>query len=170
MSRNAGMSIEMYDFIINNKDRLNYDLVNGLVITPKNTNGSKCSSTGYLRVKVNKKTLQVHQIMAVIYFGNKCIGKQINHIDGNKLNNRVDNLEPVSQKENLKHAIDNGLYGRVYEGETNTSSKLKEFEVREILLNIDSLSERKLAMKYNVSKSLIHNILHRRNWKHISTS
>lgn len=106
------MSKEMYDFIVKNEHRLEYDLENGIVITPKGTNGTICSSTGYLRVKVNKKTLQVHQILAVKYFGEKCIGMQINHKDGNKLNNKIDNLEAITMLENLKHQNDFGLRGK----------------------------------------------------------
>lgn len=106
-----GMSIEMYNFIKENLHKLDYDLENGIVITPKGTNGSLCSSTGYLRVRVGKKVLQVHQILSVIYFGEECIGMQINHKDGNKLNNKINNLEAITQLDNLKHAKDNDLLG-----------------------------------------------------------
>lgn len=105
------MSKDMYNFILDNKHRLLIDVDNGLVITPKGTNGTICSSTGYLKVKVNKRTLQVHQVLSVIYFGEECVGMQINHKDGNKLNNMMDNLEVCTQLENLKHKKENGLMG-----------------------------------------------------------
>lgn len=107
-----GMSLEMYSFIDENINLLKYDLDKGIVITPRNTNGTVCTSTGYLRVKINKKTLQVHQIMAVLYFGEDCIGLQVNHKDGNKLNNVKSNLEVITQLENLKHQKDFGLLVR----------------------------------------------------------
>lgn len=102
----------MYNFIVDNEDKLKYDLENGIIITAKGTNGTLCSSTGYLRVKVNKKTLQVHQILAVKYYGEKCIGMQVNHKDGNKLNNKKENLEVITQLENLKHQKNFGLRGK----------------------------------------------------------
>lgn len=53
----TGMSKEMYEHILKNKHLIDIDLDNGVVTTPKGTHGTLCSSTGYLRVKLNKKTL-----------------------------------------------------------------------------------------------------------------
>lgn len=109
MDTGKGMSEDMYNFILENMYKVEVDLENGLIKTAKNTNGTICSSTGYLKVKINKKTLQVHQLLAVAYFGEKCIGYQINHIDGNKLNNKKENLEIVTRQENIRHQIENNL-------------------------------------------------------------
>lgn len=106
---NRGMSEQMYIFIVENIGRIDADIESGTVTTIKGTNGTVCSSTGYLRVKINKKLLQVHQILAVIYFGKDCIGMQINHKDGNKLNNLKENLELVTREENISHQHKNGL-------------------------------------------------------------
>ena len=106
---NKGMSKEMYDFIISIKDDVKYDLDKGIVITPKGTNGTVCSTTGYLKFKKNKKTLQVHQFLAVLYFRESCVGMQVNHINGNKLDNRKSNLEVISQIDNIKHQWKTGL-------------------------------------------------------------
>lgn len=51
----TGMSKEMYEHILKNKHLIDIDLDNGVVTTPKGTHGTLCSSTGYLRVKLNKK-------------------------------------------------------------------------------------------------------------------
>lgn len=106
---NNGMSKKMYDFILENKNRIEYDFEKGIIFTPRGTNGTICSSTGYLRVKINKKILQVHQIMAVHYFGELCIGLQVNHKDGDKLNNKKENLELLTLRENVAHQHENGL-------------------------------------------------------------
>lgn len=124
------MSIEMYNFIVDNLDRINIDIPNGVVITPRNTNGTICKSTGYLRVKVNKKTLQVHQILAVVYYGESCIGMQVNHKDGNKLKNVKSNLELVTREDNIRHQRENGW-----------GSYLKDKRVRQIDRDGNPISE-----------------------------
>ena len=165
MSKNNGMSKEMYDFIISIKDDIKYDLEKGIVITPRGTNGTVCSSTGYLRFKKNNRILQVHQFLAVMYFGEKCIGLQVNHIDGNKMNNKKDNLEVITQKENLKHQFD---FGMMAKGSANGKAKLSEFEVLEIRnmrKNGTTISE--IAKEYNVSRKCISEAVKRKTWKHI---
>lgn len=71
------------------------------------------TSQGYLAVtlaknKINKK-IRVHKLVALNFIPNPDNKPHINHIDGNKHNNCVNNLEWVTPKENTKHAFDNGL-------------------------------------------------------------
>ena len=92
------------------------------------TNDGKCynSNTGnYLKGQVNhkngylsynltlpdgrKKRCYAHRLVAIAYIENKDNKKEVNHIDGNKLNNCMDNLEWVSSSENKKHALENEL-------------------------------------------------------------
>lgn len=171
----VGMSLEMYNFIIENEGRLQYDLVKGIVITPRGTNGTLCSSTGYLRVRVNKKTLQVHQILAVKYFGESCIGMQINHKDGNKTNNKKDNLEVVTQRENINHGYKNGLYDNAIKrfkemrkelkGELTFNSKLTDDDVRYIRNSSDSHAS--LSRRFKVDPATIRSIRKYETWKHV---
>lgn len=66
-------------------------------------------NTGYVTVNVNNKKYSLHRLIA-INFIKKTVGKEfVNHIDGNKLNNRTDNLEWCTQKENIQHAFNTGL-------------------------------------------------------------
>lgn len=73
---------------------------------------------GYLRVRVTldreKKTFKVHREVAKAFLRRIPGKNQINHIDGNKNNNSVENLEWVSNVENAQHAINTGLWNNVF--------------------------------------------------------
>jgi hypothetical protein len=73
---------------------------------------------GYLSLSIcknnTKKTYNIHQLVALTYFGNKPSDKIIvNHKNGNKEDNRVDNLEYITYKENTAHAIENNLTHKI---------------------------------------------------------
>lgn len=63
---------------------------------------------GYKSVNINGKRTMVHRVIAIAFLGNKK-GFVVNHIDGNKENNNIENLEFVTNSENIKHAWENGL-------------------------------------------------------------
>lgn len=64
-----------------------------------------------IRICINGKDFQlaVHRLMASTFIPNPENKKQVNHIDGDKLNNRLDNLEWCTDKENVDHIYKNGL-------------------------------------------------------------
>lgn len=70
---------------------------------------------GYKRIRLtdistnNRRYLRVHRMVAELYLENPKNYKQVNHLDGNKLNNNVSNLEWCNQSMNTKHAYDMGL-------------------------------------------------------------
>ena len=71
------------------------------------------NSGGYRVITLTKnkkeKSFSVHQLVAQAFISNPNNLPQINHIDGNKMNNRVDNLEYCTASENMQHAYKNGL-------------------------------------------------------------
>lgn len=67
---------------------------------------------GYLSVMMNKKRYQVHQAVAITFIPNPNNYPQINHINCNKKDNKIENLEWCNNSINIKHAWDNGLIPR----------------------------------------------------------
>jgi len=77
---------------------------------------------GYLRLNLyydkNKyKTVKIHRLMAEVFIPNTYNKETVNHIDGNKLNNHISNLEWATYSENIKHAYENGLNYHIYDPE-----------------------------------------------------
>lgn len=72
--------------------------------------------TGYKTVSLWKNnkgsTKTIHRLVAITYLPNPYNLPEVNHIDGNKLNNHVDNLEWVTRSGNIQHAYDSGLVKR----------------------------------------------------------
>lgn len=95
---------------------------------------------------------------------------QVNHIDGNKSNNKLSNLEWVTPKENTVHAHKVLNHKRDQDGENNSMSKLTTNQVIEIIKRINGKKKErdsKIAKDYGVSRKTIENIRLNRTWKHI---
>lgn len=135
-------------------------------LTPS-TNNSK----GYKRVvivyKDNTKIYEaVHRLVAKTFIPNPENKPQVNHIDGNKLNNNVSNLEWVTNAENAIHAIQ-VLKRKSLKGEEGTS-KLTTMQVMQLpeLLKIKKLGE--IAKEFGVGKTTICEIKSGRSWRHLN--
>ena len=80
---------------------------------------------GYLQVGLRKnserKFFSVHRLVAIHFLDNPEAKPQVNHIDCNKQNNNINNLEWVTSKENLYHAKINGLRNNMPKGENHPS-------------------------------------------------
>ena len=85
----------------------------------------------YYLYKNGKETqMSVHRLLAKHFIPNPENKPYINHIDGNPLNNALDNLEWVTHSENVQHAVRTGLFNN--KGENHPLSKLTDREVLEI--------------------------------------
>lgn len=128
-------------------------------------------SNGYFQIGLKKNKTRtmnkVHRLVALAFLSNPENKKTVNHIDGNKLNNNVENLEWATYSENVTHAYQNKLnHGVGSKGEKNGSAKLTKNDVLEIRSN-QCKSLKELAVEYNVSKTTISRIKHRLLWSHI---
>ncbi len=89
---------------------------------------NRFKNSGYLAVVLyhnsSKKEVSVHRLVAGMFLPNPESKPQINHKDGDKTNNQVSNLEWCTSKENVNHALSNGLREPMAETNRRTKSKL----------------------------------------------
>lgn len=89
---------------------------------------------------------------------------QVNHIDGNKKNNNINNLEWCTQSENQRHAYRMGLNSN--KGLRNPACKYSEKEIIGIAdMLLDGKTIKEIITKYHVSKSLVSAIRNKRLWE-----
>ena len=103
----------------------------------------------------SKVLFKVHRAVAETFIPNPKNLPVINHIDGNKLNNVVENLEWCTYQENTKHAIQNGLYKSPPRGYHNPCCKFTKEQVdyiKKVYIPYDKeYGSRALARKFNVT-------------------
>jgi hypothetical protein len=134
----------------------------------------KDNSHGYLMVWLQidgKNTGKlIHRLVGEIFLPNPENKPQINHIDGNKLNNHISNLEWCTSSHNNKHAYQIGLKKPIdTKGQKNGNSKLTQQQVLEIreLYSSGNYSQKELSKKFQVGTVQIHRIVNNKLWKHI---
>jgi len=128
----------------------------GKVVTwnfmPKFLIGNAVSPKGYLRVNLERKVYLVHRLIALAFLDNVNNKPQINHKDGNKLNNRVINLEWVTNQENRDHAVCHNLHPN----RSNGYFKISETEVQDILHLCEiGVAQKVIACIYKVTQQTI---------------
>jgi hypothetical protein len=125
---------------------------------------------GYFTTSLSKNRnhypKKIHRLVAQSFLTNEYKHPVVNHINGIKTDNRVENLEWCTVKHNNIHAIKLGLSGQA-PGEKHHMSKIKESDVLEILENKDNLFQWELAFRYNISQTQISRIVNKKRWKHL---
>ena len=112
---------------------------------------SKVTLSGYISVGIDKLTYRLHRIVALTFIENPENKKQVNHIDGNKTNNAVSNLEWVTNQENQIHKFKTGLGN-------NYTRKIGQYDLENNLIKEFS-SIVGAAKELNIGKSNIRGIL-----------
>lgn len=117
---------------------------------------------GYYRVSIGGRLQFVHRLVATKYVPNPNNLPQVNHKDGNKLNNCADNLEWVTNQQNRDHAVEEKLHTM---GENCSWSKLTQEQVSFIRKHTE-LTSPELSKIFNVAASTIRVIRQGRSWKY----
>lgn len=124
-----------------------------------------------IQVARKKKLFLVHRLLALAFIPNPEGKPHINHKDGDKLNNALDNLEWCTHKENIRHAIKTGLMPlpKTGKGQMSPSSKLCDWQVREIKRRLAvGESAEAICTDYGVVAGTIGHIKAGATWSHIS--
>ena len=130
--------------------------------------GSRDRSGWYAKVSLSfgkrRESRYVHRLVAESFLGRCPPGMVVNHIDGDKTNNRCANLEYVTQRENVGHASDTGLFR---EGRRHHNHKLTVFQVQIALLMKGVVTAGTVGRWFGVDAATIKAIWRGRTWRHL---
>lgn len=132
------------------------------------------SSAGYMRVGLHdgnggERNFTVHKLVAHAFLGPKpTTAHEVNHKDGDKTNNCVDNLEWVTSAENIRHSLDILGHKRAH-GEAHGNAALTESDVHEIRRRCAAgEDQRRVAADYGVNQSNVSLIARGKRWAWLS--
>lgn len=118
------------------------------------------------RYEGRKWPVLVHRVVVKAFLTPEEGKSQVNHIDGDKTNNKLSNLEWVNASENKLHAIRIGIT-KPKKGENSTFVKLKEEQVLKIRNEHKDLTQKEIGKLYGVSPSTVYMIKRNKIWTHI---
>ena len=159
------------DYMINNFGHIWHKINRKLKSNHIDINGyQKCSLT----INGKEYTASVHRLVAQTFIPNPENKPCVNHIDGNKENNSVKNLEWVTHKENTAHAIKMGLFNpksteNKLRGVDSSKNIYTEESIHEICKLLEKgLGETEISRILNIDRRTVESIKRGNNWKHIS--
>jgi len=127
--------------------------------------------SGYLKVSIRndageKKNLEIHRAVAIVFVHNAEGKPQVNHIDCNIMNNSASNLEWVTPLENIRHGI---KFGRIdLNGQSNPNARLSAEDVIEIRrMWGDGVSGADIARRFSCGRTTVGHIVYGRTWRDI---
>ncbi len=115
-----------------------------------------------------KRSFHVHRLVADAFLGSCPIGREVNHMDGDKTNPQLGNLEYVTRAQNQAHAYRTGL--QTAAGSRNGQAKLTEAGARQILRlgsGPGRLPYGEIGKRFGVSSTTVRDIVRHRAWRHV---
>jgi hypothetical protein len=164
MKRIKESTIKTVNLYLDLIDSCQYIVENGKLVNKKRRSIGYVGKNGYVQLSINSKKVYLHQVLFAYYFGVNELVKyeSVNHIDGNKLNNLMNNLEGMSLSENSQHQHQIGL---TPVGGECAQSILNEESVKKIRkLLKQGFKQHKIAEHFNVSRSAINSINNNISW------
>ena len=117
--------------------------------------------SGYYFICIKRKQWYIHRLVGLAFIPTNDTKLHIDHIDGDKSNNHVSNLEFATYSCNNQHAYDSGLHGK---GENHYIAKLTSEDVRNIRRRGKYSTYEAIGNVYGVSKATIRDVLLHRTW------
>lgn len=144
---------------------------------PKLQISSCISNSGYVRFELNTggkgRKFSAHRLVSEAFIGLIPDGYCVNHKDGNRLNNHVENLEIVTHADNSRHSVHvlgkaPPKFEKTFRGESSKRSKLSNAAVHEIRNTPNFRGRIKVfAEKFGVSVRTINYVISREGWAHL---
>jgi predicted XRE-type DNA-binding protein len=131
----------------------------------------RLDSDGYVCITLGtdgcRRCTRVHNLVGKLFLDNPNKLPELHHLDYDRTNPKVDNLQWISHKDNVKISANLGKY-KNKTGENNNNSKLKEEQVKEIRnMYNNGFTRYRIAKMFNVSWSMVDFIVKRKNWTNI---
>jgi hypothetical protein len=175
---------EIYKDIEDFEDLYQVSNIGKIKSLPKTVNGNgRSNSTRFLKERIRKQHInkkgyygivlckdgkmyygETHRIIAKAFIPNPLNLSQVNHKNGIKSDNRIENLEWCDASYNIKHAVNMGLLPKPI-GERNAMAKLSEKQVQEIRQLNGKLMHKEIAELYGVGRSNVTVILNNKSWR-----
>lgn len=130
-------------------------------------------STGYMVVTLcqdgRRQRTSVHALVASAFLGPRPAAADVNHLDSDRANNALPNLEYATRAQNVRHGYVHGMADA--KGERNGHARLTESDVVQIrsLPSDTAANRREIARAFNVSYATVLDVLKRRTWDHVPT-
>lgn len=132
----------------------------------RNRKGTEYQIINLSKLDGKKRTFRVHRLVMMAFRPVENMDElEVNHLDGNKKNNKLENLEWCTASENQKHAFKTGLQ-KARKGEDSNFAKLSKEDVDKVFeLRAQGLLQREIADIVGCTHSNISAILRGKSWK-----
>lgn len=156
---------EIKDYYTINTDGQVFSDNSGLMKT-RNRAGTNYQIINFQMVNNKKKTFRLHRLVLMAFQPVKNMDSlEVNHIDGDKTNNKLENLEWCTPSENQQHAFNTGLQ-KARRGSKSNFSKLSKEDIKKIfILREQGYTQQKIADEIGCTRSNISYILNKKTWQ-----